>query len=75
MSYVHVPTELWTTSLMPEGILERWSEDGPAGEPDAEARQGVFLLVELVDERSPERVAHDIDTFLRRSLAGASCLL
>ena len=29
MSYVHVPTELWTTSLMPEGILERWLvEDG-----------------------------------------------
>jgi biotin carboxyl carrier protein len=39
MTYICVPTELWNTSLMPEGLLERWLvEDGAAvkaGDPVA----------------------------------------
>lgn len=36
---IRVPTDLWTTSLMPEGILERWlvpdGADVSAGDPVA----------------------------------------
>ena len=47
MSDVHVPEGLWQTSIMPEGILERWlARDGEivaAGEAVAAIRVGESL--------------------------------